>query len=83
MLASDFGVPQDRRRVFIFGLRDDHQFVGDFAQVAAALMDKQKKSAVVTVREALSDLPRGSLLETMVRFHTPASRETAIPTIRS
>jgi len=63
VLASDFGVPQDRRRVFIFGLRDDQKFVGDFAQVAAALMDKQKKSAVVTVREALSDLPQGVSLD--------------------
>lgn len=58
VLASDFGVPQDRRRVFIFGIRDDLEFDGDFAQTAAALLDEQKTSAVVTVREALSDLPK-------------------------
>jgi DNA (cytosine-5)-methyltransferase 1 len=58
VLASDFGVPQDRRRVFIFGIRDDLQFDGDYAQAAAALLDKQKMPAVVTVREALSDLPK-------------------------
>jgi DNA (cytosine-5)-methyltransferase 1 len=57
VLASDFGVPQDRRRVFIFGIRDDLQFDGDYAQTAAELLDKQKTHAVVTVREALSDLP--------------------------
>jgi DNA (cytosine-5)-methyltransferase 1 len=58
VLASYYGVPQDRRRVFIFGLRDDLQFEGDYAQAAAALLDEQKANAVVTVREALSDLPR-------------------------
>lgn len=59
VLASEFGVPQDRRRVFIFGLRDDLDFDGDFAQAAEALLEKQKAHATVTVREALSDLPAG------------------------
>jgi len=58
VLASDFGVPQDRRRVFIFGLRDDQEFEGDIAEAAVALLNDQKASAVVTVREALSDLPQ-------------------------
>lgn len=58
VLASDFGVPQERRRVFIFGLRDDQEFEGDLAQAVAALLNRQKASAVVTVREALSDLPQ-------------------------
>jgi len=56
-LASDFGVPQDRRRVFIFGIRDDLELSGDFETVATTLMDQQKVSGTVTVREALSDLP--------------------------
>jgi len=58
VLASEFGVPQDRRRVFIFGIRDDLPFDGDYALAAAALLDKQKTHGVVTVREALSDLPK-------------------------
>lgn len=58
LLASEFGVPQDRRRVFIFGLKDDQEFEGDIAQAALALLKRQKASGVVTVREALSDLPR-------------------------
>jgi DNA (cytosine-5)-methyltransferase 1 len=58
VLASDFGVPQDRRRVFIFGLRDDLEFAGDYAQAAATLLNEQKANSVVTVREALSDLPQ-------------------------
>lgn len=58
VLASEFGVPQNRRRVFIFGLRDDLTFDGDYMQAAAALLRKQKMDGVVTVREALSDLPK-------------------------
>ncbi len=58
VLASDFGVPQDRRRVFIIGLRDDQEFEGDISKAAAALLNGQKAGVVVTVREALSDLPR-------------------------
>jgi DNA (cytosine-5)-methyltransferase 1 len=58
VLASEFGVPQDRRRVFIFGLRDDLKFAGDYMQAAAALLRKQTIDGTVTVQEALSDLPR-------------------------
>jgi DNA (cytosine-5)-methyltransferase 1 len=58
VLASDFGVPQDRRRVFIFGIRDDLRFEEDYTQAVTQLLVKQKTDAVVTVREALSDLPK-------------------------
>jgi DNA (cytosine-5)-methyltransferase 1 len=57
VLASEFGVPQERRRVFIFGIRDDLRFDGDFSAAAAALVEKQKTDGAVTVREALYDLP--------------------------
>jgi DNA (cytosine-5)-methyltransferase 1 len=58
VLASEFGVPQDRRRVFIFGIRDDLLFQGDFEQAAMRFLNKQKAVGVVTVWEALSDLPK-------------------------
>jgi len=57
VVASDFGVPQHRRRVFVFGLRDGLPFQGDFAEAAQALIERQKRKQAVTVREALSDLP--------------------------
>jgi DNA (cytosine-5)-methyltransferase 1 len=57
VVASDFGVPQHRRRVFVFGLRDGLSFKGDFAETALALIGKQRNQRAVTVREALSDLP--------------------------
>lgn len=57
ILASEFGVPQHRRRVFVFGLSDDLPFKESFAEAAHTLMNRQKVSRAVTVREAISDLP--------------------------
>ena len=56
-LASEFGVPQKRRRVFFLGLRDGLPFPDDFVNAAERLIEAQKASNTVTVREALSDLP--------------------------
>ena len=57
VVASDFGVPQHRRRVFVFGIRDRLPFAGEFAEIARALVEREKADTTVTVREALSDLP--------------------------
>jgi DNA (cytosine-5)-methyltransferase 1 len=57
VLASDFGVPQHRRRVFWFGLRDDLPLEGDLADAVRRLMERQKAPYAVTVRQAISDLP--------------------------
>jgi DNA (cytosine-5)-methyltransferase 1 len=57
LLASDFGVPQHRRRVFVFGLKDGLDFEQDLAEAVEALVTKQKVQRAVTVREAISDLP--------------------------
>jgi DNA (cytosine-5)-methyltransferase 1 len=56
-VASDFGVPQHRRRLFVFGIRDRLPFTGDFEEAVKALLEREKWDAIVTVREALSDLP--------------------------
>ncbi len=56
-IASDFGVPQHRRRVFVFGIRDRLPFTGDFEESAKALIEREKAARTVTVHEALSDLP--------------------------
>lgn len=58
VVASDFGVPQHRRRVFVFGIRDRLPFVGDFEEALKALVEREKSDTFVTVREALSDLPK-------------------------
>lgn len=56
-VASEFGVPQHRRRLFVFGIRDRLPFAGDFEETVKSLLEREKSDAIVTVREALSDLP--------------------------
>ena len=58
LLASDFGVPQHRRRVFVFGIKDGLRLKGDLASTVEALIGKQKTEQPVSVREAISDLPK-------------------------
>jgi DNA (cytosine-5)-methyltransferase 1 len=48
--AVDFGVPQNRQRVFIFGIRED-------VQVSHIWPEPLKNSALVTVGQALHGLP--------------------------
>lgn len=55
--ASEFGVPQRRRRVFIVGLNNRLPFPKNFEKAANQLIELQKVPHTVTVREALSDLP--------------------------
>ena len=57
LLASNFGVPQDRRRVFFIGLRDDLLFKGDFNTVCLRILTECQSDRRVTVRQAISDLP--------------------------
>lgn len=52
--ASDFGVPQFRRRLFIVGCRSGESI----AQLREAIRSRLGKGPAVTVREAISDLPR-------------------------
>jgi DNA (cytosine-5)-methyltransferase 1 len=57
LISSDFGVPQHRRRVFIFGLRDDLPCNADLQQKLSKLIAKEIVPRSVTVAEAISDLP--------------------------
>jgi DNA (cytosine-5)-methyltransferase 1 len=50
LLASDFGVPQNRRRMFIVGLRDS----------ATSFIFPTKMDTMVSSSEAISDLPENS-----------------------
>jgi DNA (cytosine-5)-methyltransferase 1 len=49
LLASDYGVPQDRRRVIFIGCRNDHPLI---TNIPPSVNDNEK----VTVSEALDDL---------------------------
>jgi DNA (cytosine-5)-methyltransferase 1 len=57
LLASHFGVPQNRKRVFFIGLRNGLQLNVAFEDLCTQLFGKQKCKRTVTVRQALSDLP--------------------------
>lgn len=48
LLASDFGVPQNRRRAFFIGIRNEYEVTFDFAK----LIKREK----VTIKEAIGDL---------------------------
>lgn len=59
--AADFGVPQRRRRVFVFGARDDLQLPPPPTATHAprdVLPFTGSLSPYVTVRDAISDLPQ-------------------------
>ncbi|MBF3494957.1 DNA cytosine methyltransferase [Burkholderia pseudomallei] len=55
--ASDFGVPQHRKRIFWFGIRDDLSGVMDLDTTVRKWLDARKVPHV-TVKQAISDLPR-------------------------
>jgi DNA (cytosine-5)-methyltransferase 1 len=57
VLASDFGVPQHRKRIFWFGVRDDLSGVADLDTSVQEWLNGQK-APQVTVKQAISDLPR-------------------------
>ena len=57
LLASDYGVPQDRRRVFFIGLRDGLALDGSLEDNCGRLLAQQKCEKPITVRQAISDLP--------------------------
>lgn len=56
LLASDYGIPQDRRRVFFIGLRKNKSF--SFPDITHFEDDyRHKSSKKITVGDAISDLP--------------------------
>ena len=64
LLASEFGVPQNRRRVFFVGLKNGKKFefpLGKF-------IDEK-----VTSKEAISDLPKNEVLEGKPYINNPKS----------
>ena len=59
LTAADFGVPQERHRVFFIGLCDSLPFEGAFDRACARLFAMRMSDSRITVRQAISDLPEG------------------------
>jgi DNA (cytosine-5)-methyltransferase 1 len=57
LIASDFGVPQDRRRVFFIGLRDDLPFEEQLERMCLQFFASHRSERQVRVSQALFDLP--------------------------
>jgi DNA (cytosine-5)-methyltransferase 1 len=57
LLASHFGVPQDRKRVFFVGFRDGYEISCDLQQFILARIEEQAIKSPVTVWQAIGDLP--------------------------
>lgn len=69
--AEEYGVPQERRRIFFIGVRDQHTI--DWAQPSHGFLSGQP---VVTVKDAIGDLPRlamGGGAEEMAYTRKPRS----------
>ena len=62
--AVDFGVPENRERVFIVGIRKDLDIEWEFPT--------PKATRKLTIREAISDLPPVGEAETVTEYNLPA-----------
>jgi DNA (cytosine-5)-methyltransferase 1 len=58
LVSSNFGVPQHRRRVFVFGLKDGLRLKGNLQETVEVLLARLKMEPAVSVRDAISDLPK-------------------------
>ena len=54
--ASDYGVPQDRNRVIIFGVQSSHEYI--LEKLYSALSSLKSSSAKRTVRDAIGFMPK-------------------------
>lgn len=69
LTASDYGVPQSRKRVFFIGLRKDKfgDIYFDF--------DKIPKSSIIGTKDALSDLPKATNHKEKVEYDSLPNNE--------
>lgn len=64
LTASDYGVPQSRKRVFFIGLKKEKYKMFDFSNL--------KKQRVITTKEAISDLHEAALTNGITSYTMPA-----------
>ena len=71
LTAADFGVPQERHRVFFIGLCDSLPFEGTVDQACARLFAVRMSDSRITVRQAISESPEGDCRSDDGPFPTP------------
>lgn len=76
LVSSDFGVPQHRRRVFVFGLRDGLPCEAKLEKQIVKFLRKETGAGQVTVADAISDLPqRISAQDTPLKYPAKGKRK--------
>ncbi|WMT70956.1 DNA cytosine methyltransferase [Bradyrhizobium sp. Ash2021] len=84
LTASEYGVPQHRRRVFFVGTRNDLASPTDLAVLFNRHLSANQSEREITVREAISDLPRrvslddGTLPYPKLRLKIPSDYQRAM-----
>ena len=72
--ASDFGVPQQRNRVLFVGTRDEDRFPYDLFAFCEGILNELKVDDVVTVWDAIGDLPAGVVESGKTMEYPPPQR---------
>jgi len=79
VVASDFGVPQDRRRIIIVGVKRGIHFTPpEPTHGQSSLFDLGSRSPLVTVRDALAGLPEPNLDSGIPNHKAPRHSEEMI-----
>lgn len=74
LCATEFGVPQTRECIVIFGTRDDYVMPLDLKCFALVSLSKHRGEPPVTVAEAIGDLPRTVVPSGGVMEYLPARK---------
>jgi DNA (cytosine-5)-methyltransferase 1 len=72
--ATEFGVPQTRECIIIFGARDDCVVPFELKSFAMTALSKHRVEPPVTVAEAIGDLPRTVVPSGSVMEYQPAGK---------
>lgn len=76
LVSSDFGVPQHRRRIFVFGLRNGLRCTNTLETHIIKLLAREETERTVTVAEAISDLPaRVSIEDAALKYPSKRRRK--------
>ncbi|SFV65887.1 DNA-cytosine methyltransferase [hydrothermal vent metagenome] len=76
LLASDYGVPQNRRRIIIIGTRNDIEIEPNFPTPTHSKNENLLLKPYVTIKDAISDLPAD--YDEIIANHTGSKHKVKI-----